>query len=116
IIEDAGTGKALWQEFRASNELRPIMWRPTEAKETRLIGVTGQLEAGLCKLPVEAPWLYDFRHELRGFPFSRNDDQVDSMTQFLEYFLWRSHSLLAERDPVTGRKLRIERPTRRLRA
>ena len=115
VIEDAGTGIALWQEFRASRDFRPIMWRVSQDKETRLIGVTGQLEAGLCRLPHDAPWLEPFRHELRGFPFGRNDDQVDSMTQFIEYYLHRARSLLAERDPETGRKLRIDRPDRRRR-
>jgi predicted phage terminase large subunit-like protein len=111
VIEDAGTGKALWQEFRASGELRPLMWKVSQDKETRLVGVTGQLEAGLCVLPTEAPWLDDFRRELRAFPYGRNDDQVDSMTQFLEYFLHRARSLLVERDE-TGRPLRIQRPSR----
>jgi predicted phage terminase large subunit-like protein len=115
IIEDAGSGIALWHEFRADREFRPLMSRPTQSKEERLIGVTGQLEAGLCVLPTEAPWLEAFRHELRSFPFGRNDDQVDSMTQFLEYQRRWSHDLLAERDPVSGRKLWIDRPTRRMR-
>jgi predicted phage terminase large subunit-like protein len=113
IIEDAGTGKALWQEFRAGGQMRPIMWSVTEDKETRLIGVTGQLEAGICVLPREAPWLHEFQRELRAFPFGRHDDQVDTMTQFLEYFLLRSRSLLTERDEF-GRALRIDRPSRRL--
>ncbi len=66
-------------------------------------------------LPTQAPWLDAFRHELRGFPFGSNDDQVDSMTQFLEYQRQWSPELLAERDPVTGRKLYINRPSRRAR-
>jgi predicted phage terminase large subunit-like protein len=112
LIEDAGSGISLWQEFRSSGDFRPVMWRPTQSKEERLIGVTGQLEAGLCVLPREAPWLDAFRHELRAFPFGRNDDQVDSMTQFLEFHLRWSHDLLEERDPVTGRKLWINRRSR----
>ncbi|MEG3088283.1 phage terminase large subunit [Sphingomonas sp. PB4P5] len=88
------------------------MWSVTEDKETRLIGVTGQLEAGICVLPREAPWLHEFQRELRAFPFGRHDDQVDTMTQFLEYFLWRSRSLLTERDEF-GRALYVNRPSRR---
>ncbi len=111
IIEDAGTGKALWQEFRASGALRPTMRRVSDSKETRLIGVTGQLEAGMCVLPVQAPWLEEFRRELRGFPFARHDDQVDSMTQFLEYYLQHAPYILTERDS-RGRPMRIDRPGR----
>ncbi|RYG67865.1 hypothetical protein EON77_16070, partial [bacterium] len=87
VIEDAGTGIALWQEFRASGELRPRMWTVSRDKESRVVGVSAQLEAGLCKLPTEAPWLDDFHRELRAFPHGRHDDQVDSMSQFLEYHL-----------------------------
>ncbi|KQS03551.1 hypothetical protein ASG11_04190 [Sphingomonas sp. Leaf357] len=112
IIEDAGTGKALWQEFRSSGDFRPLMWKVTEDKETRLIGVTGQLEAGLCVLPREAPWLHEFQRELRAFPFGRQDDQVDTLTQFLEYYLKNARLILAERDE-TGRMLYVPRPSRR---
>jgi phage terminase large subunit-like protein len=61
------------------------MWPVREDKETRLIGQTGQLEAGRCLLPTEAPWLAAFCSELKAFPSGRYDDQVDSMTQFLEF-------------------------------
>lgn len=112
LIEQAGLGHALWQEFREQREWRPIMCTPKQDKETRLIGVTGQIESGLCRLPVDALWLDEFRKELQAFPFGKHDDQVDTMTQFLEYQLRRGRDLLAERDKF-GRKLRIERPTRR---
>jgi predicted phage terminase large subunit-like protein len=108
LIEDAGTGTALWQEFRSSRELRPVMCSATRDKETRLIGVTGQLEAGVCVLPAEAPWLEQFQRELRAFPYGRHDDQVDSMTQFLEYYLLRGEWLKLARDS-RGRPVRAPR-------
>ncbi|MCU6455671.1 phage terminase large subunit [Sphingomonas sp. A2-49] len=111
VIEDAGTGKALWQEFRASGELRPTMWSVTQDKEERLIGVTGQLEAGLCVLPADAPWLDAFFNELRAFPYGRHDDQVDSLTQFLEHHLRFAPWLMRERD-ARGRPVRAARPDR----
>lgn len=114
LIEDAGTGKALWQELRGGDTLRPVMWSVTEDKETRLIGVTGQLAEGLCVLPREAPWLDTFRQELKAFPHGRKDDQVDSMTQFLQYYIRRADALLVERH-ASGRRLRINRPKRRSR-
>lgn len=110
VIEKAGTGHPLWAEFRSGREWRPIMWPVTEDKETRLIGVTGQIESGLCLLPADAPWLDEFREELRGFPNKRHDDQVDALSQFLDFQLYRISDLSAERDEH-GRKLRIERPT-----
>lgn len=112
LVEDANSGKSLWQEFRASGELRPIMCTPEGSKESRLVGITGQLEAGMCALPTEAPWLDEFRAELRGFPFARNDDQVDALSQFFIYYLLRGQWLLEERDKETGRILRIKRRDR----
>ena len=109
LIEDAGSGISLWQEFRASGDFRPVMCRPVDGKEERAVGVTGQLEAGLCLLPADAPWLDAFLSEVRAFPLHRHDDQVDSMTQFLEHYLRHAQDLLATRDPVTGRKLFINR-------
>ena len=45
VIEDANSGKSLWQEFRSNRDLTPVMWKPDRSKEERLIGIIGQLEA-----------------------------------------------------------------------
>lgn len=111
VIEDAGSGKSLYQEFRAEKTLRPFMWRPEGDKEERLIGVTGQLEAGKCLLPAEAPWLEAFRSELRAFPHSRHDDQVDSLSQFLQFQLSRKGWIEREYTPE-GRPRHVVRPKR----
>lgn len=112
LIEDANSGKSLWQEFRSSGHARPIMCKPEGSKEERLIGITGQLEEGMLRLPEEAPWLEPFKSELRGFPYGKHDDQVDALSQFFNYFLLRGQGLLEPRNPITGRKLRINRPKR----
>jgi hypothetical protein len=39
--------------------------------------------------PREASWLGPFRHELMAFPNGRNDDQVDSVAQFLDWMSLR---------------------------
>ena len=36
-------------------------------------------------LPKSAPWLDEFRSELLQFPDGRHDDQVDSLSQFLNW-------------------------------
>lgn len=121
IIEDAGSGKSLWQDFHAERRARgreaftPHMARPWASKEERLIGQTGQLEAGMCVLPNEAPWLDTFIAELRAFPSGKHDDQVDALSQFLEFAMNSKAWLHEPRDPVTGRKLRINRPSRIIR-
>jgi predicted phage terminase large subunit-like protein len=114
VIEDAGSGKSLFQELRSGGPFLPLMWSVTEDKETRLAGVTAQIEEGLIVLPTEALWLDAFRSELMAFPHGRYDDQVDSMTQFIEF--QRRHKNWAHtRYDETGRPINIIRPQNRLR-
>lgn len=120
VIEDASSGMSLEQDFHAERRARgrdaftPYMAKPWASKKERLIGQTGQLEAGLCVLPNEAPWFDAFIAELRAFPGGRHDDQVDALSQLLE-FAMNSRAWLHEPGyPVTGRKL-INRPSRIIR-
>jgi phage terminase large subunit-like protein len=41
------------------------------------------IENGLVRLPLKAPWLADYVHELTSFPKAKYDDQVDSTSQAL---------------------------------
>jgi phage terminase large subunit-like protein len=44
------------------------------------------VEQGKVHLPVEAPWLNDLMVELGAFPSGLNDDQVDALSQAVEFF------------------------------
>ncbi|WP_374531087.1 phage terminase large subunit [Novosphingobium sp.] len=112
IIEDASTGPALFAELRVEGPFTPLMWKPERSKEERLIGQTGQMEAGKIVIPHEAPWLDAWCRELLAAPNCRHWDQVDSTTQFLEFALSRKGWIETEYDPRTGRKLRITRRNR----
>ena len=46
---------------------------------------TARIEAGHVVLPRDAPWLDVFLTELLAFPNGRHDDQVDSVSQFLNW-------------------------------
>lgn len=83
LIEDAGSGTQLIQDLKRKARLNVIGIRPKTDKATRLMAFTPLIEAGRISIPVEAPWLADFRHELTLFPNSKHDDQVDSLSQFL---------------------------------
>lgn len=111
LVENASTGCSLAAEFRAEGPFRVIPWDVSGSKEDRLIGQTGQLEAGKVVLPHEAPWLNDFCREITAAPNCRYWDQVDSMTQFLDYALSRKGYIDTEYDPESGRRLRINRPS-----
>ena len=47
----------------------------------------GKFEAGLVLFPQNAPFLPELLAELLTFPQSKNDDQVDSISQALSYKL-----------------------------
>ena len=97
IIERAGTGIPLWQELaRLKKQLRPVMYTPRLSKEERMRGQLGLIEDGRILLPDEARWLDAFLSECRAFPSGRNDDQVDSMSMFLEWSMY--HDSWARRE------------------
>ena len=88
LIENAGPGAALLQDLR-SNLPRgmpyPIGRKPDGSKVDRMVAQSAKIEAGHVFLPREAEWLDTFLHEVLGFPGGRHDDQVDSVSQFLQW-------------------------------
>jgi predicted phage terminase large subunit-like protein len=89
LIEKASSGLALLQNLQ-NKTVSPLIPIPVEShKEVRVAQVSPIIEAGRLVLPTEADWLADFEKEILGFPSTRHDDQVDSMTQFLIWITWR---------------------------
>lgn len=62
-----------------------VGYRPRVDKETRMAAGCGKLATGMFHLPASADWLPAFRHELMAFPNGRHDDQVDALSQFLDW-------------------------------
>lgn len=88
LIEDKASGSQLIQTLRNGNEPRvpnPLSRNPESDKFTRAAGVSSMVEAGQLYLPEEAHWLADFKKEFLAFPSSRHDDQVDALSQLLEW-------------------------------
>lgn len=108
LIEDAGSGKSLYQELKAQGPFLPHMCSVRDDKEERLIGCLAEIERGLFLLPSDAPWLSAFVAELKGFPMSKHDDQVDSMTQFIGYQMRNWRWVITEFDD-TGRPIDVVR-------
>jgi len=46
---------------------------------------TPKLQAGNLILPKVAPWIDDFTVEYRAFPNGKHDDQIDALSQFLNW-------------------------------
>jgi len=84
LIEDKGSGTSLIQELRANN-IGVIAINPEGDKPTRCAAISAQFESGCVFFPKSAPWLDDLKAELLGFPGAKNDDQVDSVTQALNW-------------------------------
>ena len=88
LIEDKASGTQLIQDLKADQlyGLKGIQ-RPAGCdKAMRLEAASLPFENGAVFLPNEAPWLKDYVAELTGYPGTKHDDQVDSTSQFIEWF------------------------------
>ena len=110
IVEIANTGYPLWQELRDERLGRLVAYTPRDDKETRFAVQTAKIERGMILIPREADWLPAFKHELLAFPNGKYDDQVDSMTQFLDWIGRRRGRAKCERRLNGGRPLAPVRP------
>lgn len=88
LIEDAASGTQLIQQLRR-NQPRgvpmPLAPKALGDKATRMSGASQRIEAGELLLPAEAPWLAEFQREVLAFPSGRHDDQVDALSQLLNW-------------------------------
>ena len=106
LIEDAGPGMQLLQDLRSdmpSGIARPIGIKPDGSKIDRMAAQSAKIEAGQVHLPRGADWLDVFLLEVLGFPASKHDDQVDSMSQFLKWISSRLPAQVAIGLISTGR-------------
>jgi predicted phage terminase large subunit-like protein len=85
LIEDHGSGSALIQDLRQHNGICAVPITPTIDKIVRLSIASPFFEREEIFLPQDAHWLMDFLDELLRFPQARFDDQVDSVTQYLNW-------------------------------
>lgn len=85
LIEDKASGQSLLQDLRRESVLPLIAIMPKKDKVTRLASVSAMVERGNIWLPKEAHWLARFEDELLSFPNGKHDDQVDSMSQCLNW-------------------------------
>lgn len=84
LVEDKGSGTSLLQEMRATG-LPAIPFQPSGDKVMRMHAQSVRFEAQSVYLPRAAPWLDELVAELLAFPAGRHDDQVDSISQALEW-------------------------------
>ena len=105
LVEDKANGSAIIDDLgRDISGIIPI--KPTESKEARAQAVTALFEAGNVYFPdpTETPWVNEFITELLQFPTGAHDDQVDALTQGLNYLMHRRTYNFSERDKILLRQ------------
>lgn len=83
-IEHKASGHSLVQQLRRDTALPIIPVKAETDKASRLHSVSGIVEAGRVKLPVQAPWLADFLYEICSFPAAKTDDIADCFAHGLQ--------------------------------
>lgn len=87
LIEDKSSGRQLCQDIGQGTRLPiiPVQVVKGQDKVSRAMGCSPMIEAGRVYIPANASWLSVFMQEVLTFPNSQYKDQVDSMTQALNY-------------------------------
>ena len=84
LIEDKGSGTSLIQELR-NDFVYAIDIQPEGDKVVRMAACSAQIERGSVLLPTSAHWLDELKSELLAFPNGTHDDQVDALSQLLNW-------------------------------
>lgn len=89
LVEDRGAGTQYIQVKNMSPNVRhPVVAIQTnqKSKEFRFDGVTVMFSTGVARIPESGTdWIADVEAELFAFPAGKNDDYVDSVSQYLAY-------------------------------
>ena len=86
LVEETSTGIALAEELKRNRNWNAIgIPTPTASKTERLKSCIAVIRSGRAMIAYGAPFREEFVSELANFPHTPNDDQVDAMTQFLNF-------------------------------
>ena len=85
LIEDKSNGASLIQDLNA-NYSNIIAIKPTKSKECRVNDILTTFEAGNLLIAKNQDWLQELEVELLSFPACKHDDQVDSISQFINWY------------------------------
>lgn len=85
LIEDKSNGSSMIQDIGVKyNNIIPI--KPTKSKECRVNDILTTLEAGNLLIANHQSWNQELEIELLSFPSCKHDDQVDSISQFINWY------------------------------
>lgn len=85
LIEDKSNGSSMIQDLNTQyNFIIPI--KPTKSKELRVNDILTTLEAGNLLIAEAQDWTAELESELLSFPACKHDDQVDTISQFINWY------------------------------
>ncbi|MEQ9812285.1 MAG: phage terminase large subunit [Azospirillaceae bacterium] len=118
LLEGDHVGRSLRSDI-TGNRMLPaatqlVLVQPEGGKLSRMIAQTDKIAEGRILIPRDANWLEAFRRELIAFPSGKYDDQVDALSQLLNYVHSNRGRALANTNHATGR--RVRRHSRRQRS
>lgn len=89
LVEDKSSGSSLIQDLRNDKKYGvPVLAiEPEGDKVTRAATSSPLIEAQQVFLPKTAEWLLDFENEVGKFPNSATKDQVDALSQYLNWVI-----------------------------
>jgi len=114
LIEDRSSGTQLIEDLIAEGVKGVTRYEPKDSKVMRLHAQTGVIENGFVHLPSRAAWLADFLDEITNFPASKHSDQVDSLSQALDWVRHRRHPAWALMEATQPELAMVMSPTGRL--
>jgi predicted phage terminase large subunit-like protein len=98
LIEATGQGPALKSDIREQEGMKVVMVTPVESKLERLRRHRRIIRAGRVQLAEHAIWRDDFLTEAIMFPYGAHDDQMDALSQFLDWIV--AHPNPHKRPPM----------------
>ena len=84
VLEPKGSGTGLLQQL-AVEGFHAIAYNPEGSKKDRMVAQSAVIESGKVFLPHKAPWEDIFRTEIVSFPHGKHDDQIDDLSQILDW-------------------------------
>ena len=85
LIEDKSNGSSMIQDLNTQyNIIIPI--KPTKSKELRVNDILTTFEAGNLLIAQAQNWTEELESELLSFPACKHDDQVDTISQFINWY------------------------------
>jgi predicted phage terminase large subunit-like protein len=109
LIEKTNASRIMWSAMRQEGDVIPVLMAPDGSKLDRLVPQLDWLYDGYVAFPSQSEWWPALRDEMRAFPESRFDDQVDSISQFIRWARSARGQGLLDRDPKTGRRYGYDR-------